>query len=50
MAYAAKKQFAVIGLGRFGSSIANALSDMGFDVLAIDSAFPPLRRHPSADH
>ena len=37
MAYAAKKQFAVIGLGRFGSSIANALSDMGFDVLAIDS-------------
>jgi trk system potassium uptake protein TrkA len=37
MAHAAKKQFAVIGLGRFGSSIANALSNMGFDVLAIDS-------------
>ena len=33
----AKKQYAVIGMGRFGSSIARALSGMGFDVLAIDS-------------
>jgi len=33
----AKKQYAVIGMGRFGSSIAKALSGMGFDVLAIDS-------------
>ncbi|WP_160034960.1 potassium channel family protein [Paenibacillus sp. An7] len=32
----AKKQYAVIGMGRFGSSVANVLSDMGFDVLAID--------------
>ncbi|AWB45935.1 potassium uptake system protein [Paenibacillus sp. CAA11] len=32
-----KKQFAVIGMGRFGFSVANALSKMGFDVLAIDS-------------
>ncbi|AJY73807.1 potassium channel family protein [Paenibacillus beijingensis] len=32
-----KKQFAVIGLGRFGSSVARSLSDMGFEVLAIDS-------------
>ncbi|MCM3129753.1 MULTISPECIES: TrkA family potassium uptake protein [unclassified Paenibacillus] len=32
----AKKQYAVIGMGRFGSSVAYALSEMGFDVLAID--------------
>lgn len=30
------KQFAVLGLGRFGSSIARVLSDMNFEVLAID--------------
>ncbi len=30
------KQFAVIGLGRFGSSIARALSEKNFEVLAID--------------
>jgi len=30
------KQFVVIGLGRFGSSIAKALSEKKFDVLAID--------------
>ncbi|WP_151737088.1 potassium channel family protein ['Paenibacillus yunnanensis' Narsing Rao et al. 2020] len=33
----AKKQFAVIGMGRFGSSVAKTLSGMGFDVLAIDA-------------
>ncbi|ANS75722.1 potassium uptake system protein [Paenibacillus yonginensis] len=32
-----KKQFAVIGMGRFGLSVAKSLSQMGFDVLAIDS-------------
>ncbi len=32
-----KKSFAVLGLGRFGTSVANALADMGFDVLAVDS-------------
>lgn len=32
-----KKQFAIIGLGRFGGSVANALTDMGYEVLAIDS-------------
>ncbi|WP_028560368.1 potassium channel family protein [Paenibacillus pinihumi] len=32
-----KKQFAIIGMGRFGSSVARSLSDMGFQVLAIDS-------------
>jgi len=31
------KQFAVIGLGRFGSAVAAALYDAGCDVLAIDS-------------
>lgn len=32
-----KKQFVVIGLGRFGSSVANTLYELGNDVLAIDS-------------
>ncbi|MCC3377047.1 TrkA family potassium uptake protein [Cohnella sp. REN36] len=31
-----KKQFAIIGLGRFGSSVATFLSQMGYEVLAID--------------
>lgn len=30
------KQFAVIGLGRFGSSLARTLYSMGYEVLAID--------------
>ncbi|SFE39839.1 trk system potassium uptake protein TrkA [Paenibacillus catalpae] len=34
----AKKQFAVIGMGRFGSSIATSLTNMGYEVLAIDSS------------
>ncbi|AZK46213.1 potassium channel family protein [Paenibacillus lentus] len=37
MAQSGKKQYAVIGMGRFGLSVASALSGMGFDVLAIDS-------------
>lgn len=32
------KQFAVIGLGRFGRSLAVTLSSMGYDVLAIDGS------------
>lgn len=32
-----KKQFAVIGVGRFGSSLARTLYQMGYEVLAIDS-------------
>lgn len=32
-----KKQFAIIGMGRFGSSVAKTLYDLGYDVLAIDS-------------
>lgn len=33
----ANKQFAVIGLGRFGTSVATTLSELGHDVLAIDT-------------
>ncbi|WP_258171385.1 TrkA family potassium uptake protein [Paenibacillus sp. R14(2021)] len=33
----AKKQYAVIGMGRFGTSVAHTLSNLGFDVLAIDA-------------
>ena len=32
-----KKQFAVIGLGRFGTSVASTLQALGHEVLAIDS-------------
>lgn len=31
-----RKQFAVVGLGRFGSSVARTLHEMGHEVLAID--------------
>jgi trk system potassium uptake protein TrkA len=33
-----KKQFAVIGMGRFGTSVAKTLSGLGYEVLAIDSS------------
>lgn len=33
---ARKKQFAVLGLGRFGMSIAKTLSEKGYDVIAVD--------------
>ena len=33
-----KKQVLVVGLGRFGTSVASSLSDAGYDVLAIDSS------------
>jgi trk system potassium uptake protein TrkA len=32
----AKRQFAVIGLGRFGSSVAKYLAELGYEVLAVD--------------
>jgi trk system potassium uptake protein TrkA len=32
------RQFAVIGLGRFGTSIATTLAKMGYDVLAVDTS------------
>ena len=31
-----KKEFAVIGLGRFGGSVAKTLHDMGYEVMVID--------------
>ncbi|QTH40056.1 TrkA family potassium uptake protein [Cohnella sp. LGH] len=31
-----KKQYAIIGLGRFGSSVAKYLAEMGYEVLAVD--------------
>lgn len=31
-----RRQFVVIGLGRFGTSVAKTLSDLGHDVLAMD--------------
>ena len=34
--FQSERQFAVIGLGRFGRNIAIALHEMGYDVLAID--------------
>ncbi len=37
MAALNRKQFAVIGLGRFGSSLVKSLTSMGHEVLAIDS-------------
>jgi trk/ktr system potassium uptake protein len=33
-----RKQFAVIGLGRFGSSVASYLTKMGYEVLAVDES------------
>jgi trk system potassium uptake protein len=33
-----KKEFAVIGLGRFGGSICRALAEQGVDVMAIDNS------------
>lgn len=32
-----KEQFIVLGLGRFGSSLARSLCDMGYEVMAVDS-------------
>jgi trk system potassium uptake protein TrkA len=42
-----KKQFVVIGLGRFGSSICKELYQLGHDVMAIDSS--PERVDPIRD-
>ena len=32
-----KKQFAVIGLGKFGSSVAKTLYQAGYEVIAVDN-------------
>ncbi|WP_026690101.1 potassium channel family protein [Alteribacter aurantiacus] len=40
-----KKQFAVIGLGRFGGSVCQALSKQGMEVLAIDTDEDRINRY-----
>lgn len=40
-----KKQFVVIGLGRFGSSVATTLAKMGHEVLGIDSDEKRVNEH-----
>lgn len=38
MAKAKRKQYAVIGMGRFGTSVAKSLAKLGFEVLALDQS------------
>ena len=42
-----KREFAVIGLGRFGGSICQELSIEGMDVLAIDINEQKINQSPS---
>lgn len=42
------KQFAVIGLGRFGTSVATTLYQMGYEVLAIDAAEEQVQKFSEA--
>lgn len=44
-----RKQFAVIGLGRFGSSVCNTLKRLGHEVLGMDSS-EELTREAHANH
>lgn len=39
------KTFAIIGMGRFGSSVAKTLFDMGYDVMAIDTSEERIQEH-----
>lgn len=39
-----KKKILVIGLGRFGLSIAKTLSNMNVDILAIDNKTEPVEK------
>ncbi len=38
-----KKNFIIIGCGRFGASVATTLYDLGYDVLAVDSSEETIR-------
>jgi trk system potassium uptake protein len=38
-----KRQFAVIGLGRFGASVAETLAESGYDVVGIDKSPEPVQ-------
>lgn len=42
-----KKQYLVVGLGRFGSSVAIALAEQGMQVLAIDASMERVEDHRS---
>ncbi|MBP3410848.1 MAG: TrkA family potassium uptake protein [Clostridia bacterium] len=42
-----KKQYLVVGLGRFGSAVAIALAEQGMQVLAIDSNLELVEQHRS---
>lgn len=42
-----KKQYLVVGLGRFGSSVAIALAEQGMQVLAIDASMERVENHRS---
>lgn len=43
-----KKQYAVIGMGRFGSSVAESLYELGFEVMAVDES--EARIHAISEH
>lgn len=41
----AAKSFAIIGMGRFGSSVAKTLYELGYEVMAIDSCEERIQEH-----
>ncbi|MGE0450492.1 MAG: TrkA family potassium uptake protein [Vicinamibacterales bacterium] len=43
-----RRQFAVIGLGRFGSAMAMTLTELGHDVIGIDGEAEKVRAHADA--
>ena len=40
-----RKQFLIVGLGRFGSGVANTLYDLGHEVVAMDSNEEPVQQN-----
>ena len=42
------KTFAVIGLGRFGSAVAEELCKLGHEVLAVDASEEPIQEFATA--
>ncbi len=43
-----KQEFLIVGMGRFGASLARELIESGYDVLAIDSDFATVERRSAA--